>query len=213
MASRRLGSANPYSVRIVQEEQRPPRGFDTLPRDLQMQVLRHTAASFVVSFNYVERSAVLRRYREQSLQRFSDLVHINACFEFKLERRRASGPVMHARFTRVMDPAFKLEPEWGHISAAEQAQIENSVRCEAVFEAFTELRYDDQKVDEKGYPYLLFSFLRPSGVEDAPKWSKFSPRVLEEVREKLKTVFGLDLCYTPTRPLSGVRSNWIYGYM
>ena len=200
-----------HELRIVQEEQRPPLDFDTLPRDLQMEVLRHTAASFVVTDNYIEQSAVLRRYREQALQRFSDLVPINACFEFKLEPRCASVPVMHARFTRAMDPAFKLEPEWGQISAAEQAQIENSVRCEAVFKAFTELRYDDQKVDEKGYPYLLFSFLRPSGVEDAPEWSKFPPRVLEEVRNKLMMVFGLNLCYTPTRPSSGVMSNWVNG--
>ena len=152
--------------------------------------LRHTAASFVVTDNYIEQSAVLRRYREQALQRFSEFVSVIVCYEFKLERRRVSGPVMHARFTRAMDPAFKLGPEWGHMSAADQAELENSVRREAVFEDFTELRYDDQKVDERGYPYLLFSFLRPSGVEDAPNWSKFRPSVLKDVREKLEMVFG-----------------------
>jgi hypothetical protein len=179
-----------HKLRIVQEEQMPPRDFDTLPRDLQMEVPRHTAASFVVTDNYIEQSAVLRRYQEQALQRFSEFVSVIVCYEFKLERRRASGPVMHARFTRAMDPAFKLGSEWGHMSAADQAELENSVRREAVFEDFTDLRYDDQKVDERGYPYLLFNFLRPSGVEDAPNWSKFTPSVLEDVREKLEMVFG-----------------------
>jgi hypothetical protein len=213
MESRRLNTAKKYTVKNIQEEQKPRGGLDMLPRHLQIEVLRQTAASFVVFFNYVERSAVLLRYRQQALERFSDLVPINACFEFKLEPRCASVPVMNARFTRAMDPAFKLEPEWGRISAAEQAQIENSFRCEAVFKAFTELRYDDQKLDEKGNPYLLFSFLRPSGVEDAPKWSNFPPRVLREVREKLETVFGLKLCYTPTWPSSGVWYNWRHVYM
>lgn len=205
MASR----ANQYSVRDVPEEQRdvlkPPRGFDRLPRDLQIEVLRHTAASFVVTFNYVEQSAVLRRYA--AWRRFDDFVDIIVRFEFTLEPRRASGLVMRARFTRAMDPAFKLRPEWGHISAADQADLENSVRREAVFEDFTELRYDDQRVDERGYPYLLFSFLRLAGVEDAPGWSTFPASVLKDVREKLRMMFGVDLCYTPTRPLAGVRST------
>jgi hypothetical protein len=92
-------SANPYGVRNEQEDQKPPSHFDELPRDVQMEVLRRTAASFVVTFNYVEDSVVLRRY--EVWNRFAFVTMI-ARYEFRLVRRRASGPEMLARFTRAL---------------------------------------------------------------------------------------------------------------
>jgi len=195
----------------TEKEKLSPRGFEVLPPELQTKVSRLTAARFTVSYKYGERSEVLKRRQMQPWYGFSYLVPVVACFEFRLERRRAPGPVMHARFTRAMDPEYKETEEWHFITRTEQDEIENSIRNEVVFEPFTEIRYDDQREDEHG-PYMIFSFVRSSGVEDAPKWCKFPPKVLVEVQKKLNEVFHVRLCYTPSKSPSGIWRQWNIPY-
>ena len=170
----------------------PPRDFDTLPRDLQMEVLRHTAARFVVTFNTV---AELRDMRQHSPWiRMQPYLPVIVRCEFKLERRRASAPEMRARFTRAVDPAWKLTHEWLSFSAADQTIIERWARLVAKFESFHVLKvYDISDTN------MLFCFLRRKPlmprmiVEVAPSWSRFPRSVLADVREKMETVFHLPL--------------------
>jgi hypothetical protein len=157
-----------------------------------MEVLRHTAARFVVTNNFDEDLDVLRRYVPWIFLPYASVI---MCYEFKLERRRASGPVMHARFTRAMDPAFKLKPEWLSLSASDQIIIESWATLDAEFGPLQALR-----VDEDSDTNMLFCFLRGGPplmprmlVEIAPRWSRFPRSVLADVREKMETVFHLPL--------------------
>lgn len=171
-----------------QEEQTPARGFQIIPRELQTEVLGHTAAGFEVTFKTVQDM----RHQPPWLS-LSSLPVVVRC-EFKLERRRASGPNMHARFTQAVDPAFKLTPQWRSLSDLEQTKIE-AFRREAKFESFQQL-----KVDENRDTDMLFCFLRGGPpqmprmlVQRAPMWSRFSRSVLTDVHEKMDTVFRLPL--------------------
>ncbi len=193
-------SSNRYRVRNnnqhtldEQEEQTPPRGFRWLPRDLQMEVLRHTAARFVVTNKYEEDLAGLRRQSPSIRLRY---VSVIVRYEFHLERRRASGPEMHAKFTKTLDPAWKLTDVWRSLSAADQAEIENWASHVDEFESFNVLKF---YISQTSHTDILFCFLRRRPlvprilVEVAPNWSRFPRSVLTDVRNKMETVFNLPL--------------------
>jgi hypothetical protein len=96
---------NPYAIELPRRfDELPmelPRRFDELPNDLQSLVLRHTAASFVVEFLDIE----YHTRHDDADDRWHDWsIPVIARYEFKLARRRASGPEMFARFMRALDP-------------------------------------------------------------------------------------------------------------
>lgn len=185
--SKRYMVLPPADQQGEQEEQTPARGFQLIPRELQTKVLEHTAAGFEVTFKTVEDM----RHKPPYLS-LSFLPVVVRC-EFKLERRRASGLNMHARFTQAVDPDFKDTPRWHSLSDVEQAEIE-AFRRKAEFESFQQL-----KVDENRDTDMLFCFLRGGPprmlVECAPMWSRFSRSVLTDVRKKMDTVFYLPLTF------------------
>ncbi len=97
---------------------------------------------------------------------------------------------MHARFTRAIDPAFKLKPAWINLSDEHQTIIESWASLVAEFGPFQALR-----VDEDSDTNMIFCFMRHVLVDVAPRWSRFPREVLTDVREKMETVFHLPLLF------------------
>jgi hypothetical protein len=192
MAHAYLIHNTPLSIEEQRQQQR--KVFLRLPRDTMCEVLKHTAASFVVT----------RRTREEpeniSLPHWiswPNYIPVLVRYEFRLLPRRECGPEMIARFTLCLDPKIKQSPDWHKnsrlMTPADHAILDRQGAWLAhEFAPFSELRFDEPHTLSK-----LFCFLRrgekPGDTEVAPRWSRFDDDVLKQVRRKMETEFRLPL--------------------
>jgi hypothetical protein len=179
-----------------------PRRFDELPRDLQILVLRRTAASFVVQFLDI---LSIERYDDIGLHKWS--VPVIARYEFKLEPRLASWPEMSALFSRALDPQFKSDASWRSMDEEQQVYTEDAAGRQDTYESFSELGvgvcdYDPTKA--------RLCFVRTgSTVFWSALWSRLPHRELSKFRDKLQKEFGMHLrdmsidCGAPHTPPQG----------
>ena len=174
-----------------------PRRLDELPDDLQRLVRKHTAASFVVE-----------GHRQEYIGWLGDTnfrhVPVILRYEFKLQRRLASGPQMQARITRRLDPAYKQTDTYRHAPQYFQDMLENEAcKREQVLAPFSALRVKMRTRYRTGIDLTLglLCFVR---VHEGPYfpvethefaywWTECPLTVVAELREKLRTVFGVDL--------------------
>jgi hypothetical protein len=193
--------------REKEQRERLPRRFDEMPRDAQWLVLKHTGARFVVTGrSRAEQAQLLLPYTFFWPYYVPVIVH----YEFRLLPLRASGPEMIARFTLHLDPAIQQLPEWRFMSTAHQALfLDGRAWLAREFEPFSELRVQElhARDDTNQLFCFLFCFLctsrhrldasAASSVasvrEIALPWSKFDEQVLMEVRDRMQTVFRLQL--------------------
>jgi hypothetical protein len=167
-----------------------PRRLDELPDDLQRLVRKHTAASFVVEHREPEELIGLSDNTQFSL------VPVILRYEFKLQRRLASGPQMQARITRRLDPVHRQSDKYTHAPKYFQDALEDACKCEQVFAPFSALQVRMHK------PFSgLLCFVRgldgpyfPLETHElADEWTECPRTVVAELREKLRTVFGVEL--------------------
>ena len=197
-------TVNRYTVQSKQHneqenEKELPRHFDDMPRELQMEVLKHTGASFVVTHRSREEPAELLLPHDAY---WPYSVPVIVRYEFRLLPRVKSCPEMTAMFTLYLDPtAIRQSPEWRYMSAEHRAIFDRpGGYMLKEFEPFSQLKFEELRPSDN--TYKLFCFLRRSGhpletqpleTQFAPPWSKFDDQVLMEVREKMETVFRLPL--------------------
>ena len=178
-----------------------------LPRDMQTEVLRHTAASFAVDWLTIchydfHDPADNAHYRGSAVAELR--------YEFKLERRRATAPrVLRARFTRRVCPFFKTTDEWRNMPSTQQTAIENHLRRTCAVAPFSELRVllSDAPDDRPSRFYFVRSNLihEVNQTQFSPPWSQLYRGQLLRVRDKLRTICHMDvrdqpgqLLHTPT---------------
>jgi hypothetical protein len=173
-----------------------------LPRELQKEVLRHTFAEFDVKGWSFDRYNV-----EHQGECFRGVISVLHRYEFKLARRRGdSGPELRARFSWAVDPFFKETGGWRQMSPAMHGAIERAVSRSVEIPPFSELRVDlavevlSAPLSDAGEKPSRFYFVRRGDlgrdqphVEFSPTWSSLYRENIEEVRDKLKTVFRMDL--------------------
>jgi hypothetical protein len=125
-------------------------------------------------------------------------------YEFKLQRRQANGPMMFARITRGLDPAYLETRKFrGESEYMQDILVRRATRaCEyKSFSAMRVMKLSDmmlerivhQSVLDEGDRLLSFVRTNPDGteaVEAADEWTRFPATVLAELRQKLQTVFG-----------------------
>jgi len=118
-------------------------------------------------------------------------------YEFNLhEQGLADGPLMTARFSRSLGPAFKQTVQWQGYNPSVQKLIESNVAKEENIKPFSHLRFENPI--QPNSLKLFFCFLRKEGsqlkINNSPPWSCFTNNtagraVLEEVSNKMDEVF------------------------
>ena len=109
---------------------------------------------------------------------------------------------MFARITRVLNPAYKQTRKFRDESEYMQdIMLRHTTRaCE--YNSFSALRVKmcgdivHGSVLDPGIRLLCFVRTHPGGteaVEVADEWTRFPDTILAELREKLETVFGIEL--------------------
>jgi hypothetical protein len=156
------------------------------PDDLEGMFRSFTAASFVVED------------KDQSFSGNSEFgtVPVIMRFEFRQRLLQNSGPEIMAIFTRFLDPKFKQRRKWKNATNDLQVFIENRVYHHEIFKPFSELR-----VLKQGLQATLCLARRVADrtdnardqFEDTPSWSRFSPEMVDVLRDKMLRVFGMNL--------------------
>jgi len=181
-----------------------PSCLHELPHELQKEVFRHTFAKFDVKAWTFDRYNI-----EHQGECYRGIIPVLHRYEFKLARRRGdSGPELRARFSWAVDPFFKTTGGWRQMSPAMHGAIERAVSRSVEIPPFSELRVDlavevdalSAPLSDAGEKPSRFYFVRRGDlgrdqphVEFSPTWSSLYRDNIEEVRDKLKTVFRMDL--------------------
>ncbi len=181
-----------------------PSCLHELPRELQMKVFRHTFAKFDVQVITIDHYNIAHQG-----ECYRGIIPVLHRYEFKLARRREdSGPELRARFSWAVDPFFKTTGGCRQMSPAMHCAIERSVRRSVEIPPFSELRVDlavevealSEPLSDAAEKPSRFYFIRRGDlgrdqphVEFSPMWSSLYLDNIEEVRDKLKTVFRMDL--------------------
>jgi hypothetical protein len=160
--------------------------FVDLPDELKRMVRALTAASFVVDD---------KDYTNSGNDELG-LVPVIVRYEFRRRLLQASGPEIMARFTRFLDPEFKLESRWRDAGDDVQASVEKKVYLQESCKPFSELKVVREGM--WGKFYLVRKVADGTGnardvVEGTPCWCKFPWAMVAEVREKMDRVFGMTL--------------------
>jgi len=191
---------NPQNVYLVRTGARLRTGglrFEDLSRDVQSLVLKHTHAEFEITHHTEVPQHLLGHIRlggggaANAWMRRLPNVPVVLRYQFKLQRRLADGPRMIARFSRCLDPALQQTALWQTCPPALQARLEHAARKVLEIEPFSELQYDGHG---PGAEHWIFCFVPTTGDPAyAPRaWTRFrrDSAVLDEVREKMRDVFG-----------------------
>jgi len=160
--------------------------FDNLPDDLKRMVRGFTAARFVVEDNDYS----------QSGNYDLELVPVIVRYEFRRRLLQESGPEIMVRFTRFLDPKFKMESRWRDAAENVQAFVEKNVYREEKFKPFSKLRVVKDTFWSKFYLMRRVADGTDNArdeVESTPSWCTFPTSMVDEVREKMERVFGMKL--------------------
>ena len=168
-----------------------------LTGDLRVLICRHTAGRFVVeteSFSYNRDILPGERLQIRWILRL----------EFELKPRTASDyPEISVKMSETLDPAYRHSQEFAQLHEAKVQQLETFVRThEAKYRRTTsKINKVCVEVDFKEAWFGHFEFFEfrplPHQLDEIPILQDWMPVVergmIDEVREKLKSVFNMDL--------------------
>jgi len=156
-----------------------------LPRDMQDSILGHTATSFAVESHY----PIHLRFSEVG---WSEVPYV-ARYEFKLlPRNLRMSPEIEFTLTRFLDPAFKQARLFIESDVSMQEMLENNFNFKETFSSISAVR-----LEMRSEGVWLFQFVQTSedGTErvfKTPFWSRVERNAIEEVRERLETMFRME---------------------
>ena len=168
-------------------------GLNSLAPELRMKVLRQTAAKFIVDgFTMIQYDF----YDFDTKVWYKGSACVKICKEFKLDRiHSGTGEkrVLRARFTRGVDSDFKKDDKWTNMGQAQQKAIESYLAREAIIEPFSKLRVAWSGKPDSKPSYIYFFGESDDKLQKSPDWSELYRYEILKVRDKLKTVFDMDL--------------------
>jgi hypothetical protein len=156
-----------------------------LPRDMQDSILHHTGTSFAVESCY----PICLRFPEVGWTK----VPYVARYEFKLlPRDLSTSPEIEFTLTRFLDPAFRQSRLFGESDVSMQEMLENNFNFKETFSSISAVR-----LEMRGDSVGLFQLVQTSedGTEyvfKTPFWSRVERNTIEEVRERLETMFRME---------------------
>lgn len=156
-----------------------------LPGDMQDSILGYTATSFAVESHY----PIHLRFSEVG---WSEVLYV-ARYEFKLlARNLKTGPEIEFTLTRFLDPAFKQARLFIESDGSMQEMLENNFNFKETFSSISAVR-----LEMRSEGVWLFQFVQTSedGTEHVfktPFWSRVERNTIEEMRERLETMFRME---------------------
>jgi hypothetical protein len=159
--------------------------WDTLSFDMQELIRDYTAASFAVESDFK------MRFRFPGLS-WANVQYVIR-YEFKLlPRNLSTSPEIEVRVARFLDPAFKQSRLFLESDVSMQEMLVNNYK-EIKFSAISGVKLGMRH--ESGAPIPFVQFIsRENGMEHVfrtPFWSTIERNTIEEVREKLKSMFHM----------------------
>jgi len=156
-----------------------------LPSDMWDSILGHTATSFAVESHY----PIHLRFSEVG---WNEVLYV-ARYEFKLlPRNLKTSPEIEFTLTRFLDPAFKQARLFIESDFSMQEMLENNFNFKETFSSISAVR-----LEMRSEGVWLFQFVQTSedGIEHVfktPFWSRVERNMIEEVRERLETMFRME---------------------
>ena len=168
--------------------------WDELPRDMQDSILDHTLTSFAVESCY----PVQLRFSEVGWR----LVPYVARYEFTLMPRKkllstspetkftiSARPEIKFTLTRFLDPVFKQSRLFEESDVSMQEMLENYFNFEETFSMITAVRFEMRSESVGLFQFIQTTKEGTEHVLKTPFWSRVERNAIEQVRERLKTMF------------------------
>jgi hypothetical protein len=159
-----------------------------LPRDMRDSILEHTATSFVVESCF----PICLRFREVG---WTEVPYV-ARYEFKLLARDvdlSTSPEIEFTLTRFLDPAFMQSRLFGESDVSMQEVLVHNFDFKETFSSIAAVRLE-MRSENMGFLQLVQRRAHATEhVLNAPFWSRVQRNTIEELREKLKTLFCMEL--------------------
>ena len=159
-----------------------------LPRDLQELICEHTEAIFAVESDFTIRL----RFPEVG---WTSVPHVIRYELLLAPRDLRSSPEIQVTLTRFLHPAFKHSRLFRDSDACMQDALVSCFR-ETTFSSVSAVRLEVRHdCAEQQHEFLRF-VSRKNGVQHAfhtPFWGRIERDKIDEVREKLESVFRMEL--------------------
>ena len=185
--------SNPYLVTSVHMDgPKPAEGSENPAEDSLIR--RHTAASFVVEQRHVQRVSLCST--DWGPSRSINVPHTTR-FKFELRPGTSSYPELTVTLSCQVDPTFKHSREFEELDAADQSIIASG-DAERTFSSIARVRVrQDKRHMDSGHFELVEVQHRGSEsvevVHKTPHWSRVYRRWWWEVRDKLDSMFQMEL--------------------
>jgi len=158
---------------------------DMLP-DLQEKILEHTATSFAVESYY----PIQLRFSEVG---WTEVPYV-ARYEFKLMPRNLStSPKIEFTLTRVLDPAFMQSRLFLESEVCTQEMLVKNFMFEETFSLLSAVRLEMRSESVGIFRFVQTGAHGEEHLFRTPFWSRVERNTIEEVREKLETMFHVEL--------------------
>lgn len=161
--------------------------FSDLPPDLQRLICEHTRAMFAVESDFTIRL----RFPEVGWTRVPYVIR----YELLLTPRDLrSSPEIQVTLTRFLHPEFKHSRLFRESDAGMRDALGSCLR-QATFSSVSAVRLETRHDCGTPHPFLQF-VSRKNGVQHAfhtPFWGRIERDKIDEVREKLESVFRMEL--------------------
>jgi hypothetical protein len=168
-----------------------------LPLDMQGSILDHTLTSFAVESCY----PVQLRFSEVGWR----LVPYVARYEFTLMPRKkllstspetkftiSASPEIKFTLTRFLDPVFKQSRLFEESDVSMQEMLENYFNFEETFPMITAVRFEMRSESVGLFQFIQTTKEGTEHVLKTPFWSRVERNTIEQVRERLKTMFYVE---------------------
>ena len=169
---------------------------DMLP-DLQEKILDHTATSFAVESYY----PIHLRFSEVG---WTEVPYV-ARYEFTLMPRKkllstspeikftiSASPEIEFTLTRFLDPAFMQSRLFTESEVSMQEMLVNNFMSEETFSSISAVRLEMRSESVGLFQFVQTREHATEHVLRTPFWSRVERNTIEEVRERLRTMFRMD---------------------
>ena len=160
--------------------------------DMQESILGHTAASFAVESHY----PIHLRFAEVG---WTEVPYV-ARYEFKLMPRKlmprnlSTSPEIEFILTRFLDPAFMQSRLFLESEVGTQEMLVKNFMFEETFSSLSAVRLEMRSESAGMFQFVQKGAHGEEHLFRTPFWSRVERNTIEEVREKMATMFrvGLD---------------------
>ncbi len=159
--------------------------WSKLPLDMQESILDHTLTSFAVESCY----PIQLRFSEVG---WTEVPYV-ARYEFNLlPRNLIKSPEIEFTLTRFLDPVFKQSRLFQESDVAMQEMLENYFNFEETFSMITAVRFEKRSESVGLFQFIQTTKEGTEHVLKTPFWSRVERNTIEEVRERLRTMFYVE---------------------